>query len=143
MHRSSPERHESRTESQDLFDAARRYVHATYGPVVQAVTVTITLSTGGRVVLPIVPGLPPGAPDPGGDGDEPFVPSPFQEAILAALEGQARRTDALAREVGDRSRLFRHPGGLKELRDRGLVKHHPRLGFYREDALPDQLAGHK
>lgn len=63
---------------------------------------------------------------------------PFQRGILQALQGRALRTDALAAEVGDRSRLFR-PGGLAELRDRGLVDHHPRLGYYRPDALPPEL----
>ncbi len=74
---------------------------------------------------------PPAPPD--------FVPTAFQEAVLAALEGRALRNDALAREVGERSRLFRHPGGLRELRERGWVAHHPRMGFYRPDAPPEQL----
>jgi hypothetical protein len=69
------------------------------------------------------------------DPAEAFVHSPFQDSILAALEGQALRTDALGAAVGDRSRLFK-PHGLKELREEGLVSWHSRLGFYRVDAPP-------
>jgi hypothetical protein len=73
---------------------------------------------------------------------ESFVPSPFQDSILAALEGRALRTDALGGAVGDRSRLFK-PHGLKELREQGLVGWHSRLGFYRVDAPPPQLSEQK
>jgi hypothetical protein len=68
----------------------------------------------------------------------PFVPNVFQESVLEALEGKALRTDALGAAVGDRGRLYK-PGGLKELREAGMVKHHPRLGFYRPDAPPEEL----
>jgi len=71
---------------------------------------------------------------------EPFVPTAYQEAILDALEGKALRTDALAAKVGDRSRLFRNPGGLKELQEQGLVSHHSRRGYFRPDAPPEELA---
>lgn len=78
----------------------------------------------------------------GEERDEIFVPDPFQTAILTALEGKALRTDALASVVGDRSRLFRKPtGGIPELRKEGLVDHHSRLGYYRPDAPPPELAG--
>jgi hypothetical protein len=69
---------------------------------------------------------------------EPFVPTPFQKAILSALDGVALRTDALAGKVGDRRRLFK-PGGIKELMALGLVKNHRRLGYYRPDARPTEL----
>ncbi len=69
-----------------------------------------------------------------------FVPNQFQESILGALEGKALRADALGHIVGDRSRLYRKPGGLQELRDQGYVSHHPRLGYYRPDAPPEELA---
>ncbi len=62
--------------------------------------------------------------------------------ILEALAGVALRTDALAAKAGiNRSALFAHPGGLKELQARGDVSHHRRMGFYRPDAPPDELAG--
>ncbi len=74
------------------------------------------------------------------EAEEPFVPNSFQDDILDALEGRALRTDAIAAKVGDRNRLFR-PGGLKELQAHGYVAHHSRLGFYRPDAPPEELAG--
>lgn len=74
------------------------------------------------------------------DTEMAFIPNPFQQAILDALEGKALRTDALGAAVGDRARLYR-PNGLRELRDHGLVAHHERLGFFRPDAPPDELAG--
>lgn len=67
-----------------------------------------------------------------------FVPTPFQQDILDALEGKGLRTDALAAKVGDRSRLFR-PEGLPELRQHGRVDHHPRVGYFRPDAPPPCL----
>lgn len=69
----------------------------------------------------------------------PFIPNAVQKAILKALEGKALRSTALARIVGDSGRLFRKPGGMQELRDRGLVAWHQRLGFYRPDAPPKEL----
>ena len=67
-----------------------------------------------------------------------FVPSPFQKGILAALNGKALRTDALADKVGSRSRLF-SKNGVKELEDRGLIAHHERLGFYSTEFPPAEL----
>lgn len=72
------------------------------------------------------------------DDYRPFVPSPFQKAILEALEGKALRTDALGAAVGDRGRLYK-TNGLKELLERGIVEHHKRLGYYRPDAPPPEL----
>ena len=72
-------------------------------------------------------------------GEDSFVLTPFQEAIMEALEGKALRTRPLGAAAGDPSRLYKK-GGLTELRERGLVKHHPRLGFFRPDAPPEQLA---
>lgn len=76
----------------------------------------------------------------GGKGPPPFVPTAFQKGILHALQGRALRSDSLGEAVRDRRRLFRHPGGLEELRAQGLVSHHPRLGYYRPDAPPPELA---
>lgn len=69
-----------------------------------------------------------------------FLPNAFQQAILAALDRVALRTDALAQKVGSRSRLFVDPGGLPELQEEGLVAHHKRIGFYRPDSPPPGLA---
>jgi hypothetical protein len=69
-----------------------------------------------------------------------FTPTPFQEAILEALDGKAMRTQQLGAAVGDKSRLYK-PGGLKELRDHGLVDHNDRLGHFRPDAPPPELEG--
>ncbi len=103
------------------------------------VKLTLELHDGGTLALPLSPLVEPGTtavvPE-----TEAFVPTAFQVAILDALDGKALRTDALAAAVGDRSRLFRHPGGLKELKDQGLVANHHRLGFYRVDAPPEALA---
>lgn len=96
-----------------------------------------TLEDKEPLQLPIVAAIAPS-----GSLDAVFVPNAFQTAILDALEGKALRTDALAAKVGDRSRLFSKPrGGLPELKEHGLVGHHDRLGFYRVDAPPPELAG--
>jgi hypothetical protein len=88
------------------------------------------LTEKGRIKLvEILSGVDPAA----------FVLTPFQQDILDALDGKALRTDALGHAVGDRSRLFRRPGGIHELRERGFVHHHHRLGFYRPDAPPPEL----
>jgi len=71
-----------------------------------------------------------------------FVPTPLQQEILNALEGKALRTDALANKLGvERSRLFQKPkGGIMELKKEGFVESHPRLGYFRPDAPPPELA---
>lgn len=71
---------------------------------------------------------------------EPFIPNPFQIGILRALDGKALRTDPLADEVGDRRKLFRDPGGLKELQRHRKVSHHSRVGYYRPDCPPPEFA---
>jgi hypothetical protein len=69
-----------------------------------------------------------------------FLPTPTQQDILAALDGRALRTDALAHRADcNRRSLFHDPGGLPELQRRGLVAHHRRIGFYRPDAPPPEL----
>jgi hypothetical protein len=67
-----------------------------------------------------------------------FVPTPMQKAILKALEGRALKKDPLANEVcaGEGRTLYK-PGGIRELRGRGLVAHKDGVGFYRPDAPPD------
>lgn len=66
-----------------------------------------------------------------------FVPNEFQREILTALQGRALKVEALAIKVcgGDKSRLYK-PGGIKELKDAGLVDKKPRLGYFRPDSPP-------
>jgi len=114
-----------------LLDAVRAYV-AAHHPRRLAVRLRIDLDDGERIQTPV--------PDVSAGEEDVFVPTAFQCGILDALDGRALRTDALGAEVGDRGRLFRRPGGLQELREQGLVDNHPRLGYYRPDAPPPQLA---
>ena len=67
----------------------------------------------------------------------PFLATPMQKAIFAALDGQSLKKQALADAVakGDGGALYRR-GDLQELRNRGMVQHKPRVGFYRPDAPP-------
>lgn len=102
-------------------------------------TVSIRLHTGDRVRLEFASHATSDADANGQSSGEQFIPSEFQAAILAALEGKALRSDPLGDVVDDRRRLFRHPGGLKELQERGLVCRHSRLGYYRPDAPPEAL----
>lgn len=126
-------RRNQQTDSEVLFDAARGWIARNYGPHRRAIRITIDLDDGNQASLgiPVIQVLyqPP----------SPFVPTPFQAGILEALDGVAMRTDALAAKIGDRRRLFRHPGGLKELQENGLVDKHDRLGYYRPDAPPAEL----
>lgn len=126
----------SRDLTAELQAAARAWV-AVHAAGCLVNEITLGLLPAGRVVLPVpLTVLPAPAVE---EPEEPFVLTPFQTAILKALEGKALRTDPLANKVNDRRRLFIHPGGLKELQEQGLVAHHKRLGFYRPDAPPPQL----
>lgn len=75
-----------------------------------------------------------------------FIPNPFQEEILAALDGKGLRTDALCLLVagGSKHGLYRARGegggGLLELMEQGLVANHPRVGYYRPDAPPGEFS---
>lgn len=68
-------------------------------------------------------------------------PTPFQTAILIALAGKAMRSDPLGKKVGSRRNLYKHPGGLLELRQRGLLRLDRDYGYYRPDAPPPELSG--
>jgi hypothetical protein len=93
-----------------------------------------------QAVLLTVPPAPRGPPGISDDTGDFFSPGEFQVAILTALEGKALRTDALAAATKeDRTKLFRK-GGLKELQEAGLVKHHESYGYYRPDAPPAALS---
>jgi hypothetical protein len=69
-----------------------------------------------------------------------FVPTPFQRKILAALDGKALTTNALAGRVGNRRGLFKKTG-LRGLIEEGLVGHHDSLGYYRKDTPPPEIRG--
>ncbi len=113
-------------------------------PGTLTVEVSLRLATGAVLPMPFVAGqtiqLPtPAVPAPPADDWQPFVPTPFQRAILAALDGKAMHARALGTAVGDASRLYK-PGGVQELRERGLVELHARLGFYRPDVPPQEIS---
>ena len=70
-------------------------------------------------------------------------PTPMQRAIWRALDGRARKTDALEGEVagGDRARLYytnrkTKNGGLHEMKEAGIVALKRTVGYYRPDAPP-------
>ncbi len=116
----------------ELFSVARAWTARFYaGRVLRRLS--LELDDGSKVKLPIPATIAAARTT------EPFVPSPLQNAILEALDGKALRTDALAAAADcERRRLFR-AGGLKELQDQGLVRNHPRLGYYRPDSPPDEI----
>ena len=111
-----------------LFEALRVYLMAT-NPRFEVDRLKLIARDGSKVDLHVVLDMAPASV---------FVPSPFQEAILEALDGKALKTQALGAAAGDKSRLYK-PHGLQELRDRGMVEHHDRLGFWRPDAPPPEL----
>ena len=61
-----------------------------------------------------------------------------RERYYTARASGSDHEDALGAAVGDRSRLYK-PGGLKELREQGMVDHNARLGFFRPDCPPQDL----
>ncbi|HBO43596.1 MAG TPA: hypothetical protein DD670_06640 [Planctomycetaceae bacterium] len=73
------------------------------------------------------------------------IPSHLQKAILKALDGRALKKMALAAEVcgGEANgNLLYRPGGMKELREAGLVQNKRSVGFFRPDAPPpDAILG--
>jgi hypothetical protein len=116
-----------------LLEYARQYV-AENLPGESARLLRLDLASGSQVRHPVSP-CRAGAPA----EERPFEPSAFQQAILDALDGKALRTDDLGAAVKDRSRLFK-AHGLPELRERGLIDHSKRCGYFRPDAPPEELA---
>jgi hypothetical protein len=107
----------------------------------------------GPVDTPCVESRPPAAPDPAADGapsdpvaspatrppSSPFLPSPYQRRILALLDRRALKTDTLqAKMKTDRKSLYKR--GLNELMANGLVQNNRRVGYFRPDAPPPELA---
>lgn len=119
--------------NRELLDTVRAWCAANY-PACPLEYVALHLR-----YLPVPIQLAAGMPTQAESVGERFLPTPFQQAILDALDGKALRTDALAAVVGDRPRLFRPKGGIKELQEHGMVAHHQRRGYYRPDAPPPEL----
>ncbi len=88
--------------------------------------------------LPVPLNLSAGA---GGESAKPFEPSAYQLGILDALAGKCLKVEQLVAIVKDRPKLYRDPGGIKELERHGLVAHDKRRGYYRPDAMPDEMEG--
>jgi hypothetical protein len=123
-----------------LFRAARDWL-ARYYPGRLVRRLHLELDDGDRVRLPVPIGqAAASAPTVCSLPAEGFVPTPFQQEILDALEGRALRTEGLASAVGcDRRSLFRKPGGISELQEHGYVKTHKRMGYYRPDSPPEEI----
>jgi hypothetical protein len=119
-----------------LIQAARDHVRRLFGPSAAPRTITLHINGYDPLTLPV----PPEPPAPLAPPEPPFVPNDAQACVLEALAGKALKTTPLSEAAGvNRSQMFRHPGGLQELRDRGLVDLHPRAGYFRPDAPPDEL----
>lgn len=123
----------------DLIKAAQALTLSLYGNIEHLARITIRLKSGDRIRVDVPDEESGGQPYASPLPPNGLVPTPFQQGILQALNGQALRTDGLAHKVGNRRKLFIHPGGLRELQDHGMIAHHKRLGYYRPDALPPVL----
>ena len=70
---------------------------------------------------------------------QPFVFTERQRAVFEALDGRALRLNELEVKSGyTRGQLYRK-GEMEELEVRGIMKLHPRLGFYRPDRPPSEI----
>jgi hypothetical protein len=71
----------------------------------------------------------------------PFVPSKFQERILAKLKYKALTTEQLQHALGDVDRKYLFASGLNPLKEAHLIENHRRLGgYFRRDCPPPKLA---
>jgi hypothetical protein len=122
--------------NQEFYDAVQKLVCGAW-PGTVAVEIVIKLNSGQKAKLPIP--MPAPAFKLSVVSADAFVPNAVQAAVLAALEGKAMKSTALESIVGDKARLFRKPGGLQELREKGLIEHHDRLGYFRPDAPPKEI----
>jgi hypothetical protein len=128
-------------DTQQLFQTIRQWVNEHY-PAASKVRLVMSLPDGQQVRLPVQGGaLPVATPAnlAAAVPARPFEPNAFQLGILDALAGRALRVEKLVEAVKDRPRLYRDPGGLKELERNGLVKYAKTLGYYRPDAPPEEL----
>lgn len=113
-------------------------------PGLHPVELVVVMEGGQEVRLPLTTaaGLVPVSPE----EQVPFAPSVFQLAALRAMIGRAFMVDVLAQYMmtgtdlltETRRRLYGRKG-LRQLQDHGLVKLHPKMGFYRPDAPPHDL----
>jgi hypothetical protein len=68
-----------------------------------------------------------------------FIPTQRQRQILEILDGSAKKLAQLAETLRvEQTTLCGRD--LKELKAAGLVRHHKRIGYYRPDAPPPDLA---
>jgi hypothetical protein len=129
----------------ELLAAVRAFVTVMFPGRTPKRLLIVTAEDDRPIALPVPPSVPTPPPSRAEEDDEgrpAFVPTDLQADVLAALEGKALHADDLAGAVRcDRRRLYRHPGGLRELRQQGLVDLHPRAGYYRPDAPPARLNG--
>lgn len=125
----------------DLFRMVHRWAQSNFNGQ-PACELFIRIRGGGEATFTDIPYK--GAADERADRceeEEPFVPKRIQAEILEALDGRALRTTALANKLSNRTQMYEHPGGMRELLERGLVKKHSRLGYYRPDEPPPELGG--
>ncbi len=132
------------TDTEALFRAIQDWC-ARYYPRATGIVLSVVVPDAPAARLPITPALPVPDQAPGLPTEQEtaaFVPTANQDLILDALAGKGLRTDALCAAAGlERSQLFRKPkGGLQELKDQGLVAHNDRLGYFRPDDPPPELA---
>jgi hypothetical protein len=114
-------------ETQEMLETVRLWAQSLY-PGFPAETISVRLRHMPTPIrLPVPSEMPTELPSPlkskRSEDESVFVPTPFQRAVLEALDGKALRTDALVSIVGDRSRLFRKIGGLQELQGFFLSLH--------------------
>jgi hypothetical protein len=71
---------------------------------------------------------------------KPFIPTARQRKILELLDGKTKKLAQLADKlsVGQSTLVGRD---LKELHEQGPIEHSKRIGYYRPDAPPPELAG--
>lgn len=135
MSRSTEHRPASAPSNQELFEMVASWLRVNY-PGENGETLLIVLH--GRAA-PIRLPLPLLSATLATNGTPTFEPTVFQLAILDALAGKALRVDALAAAVKDRPKLYRDPGGLKELERQDLIRHSKRAGYFRPDAPPEGM----
>lgn len=117
----------------DLFRAVQRCLREfDYPPGVMPESVEVPLSTGKRLILPMV-----------GLDAVPARLNEMQRDILEAIKERGPlKGQGLAAAVGWPSKsIHQHPGGIRELVDRGLLLHDRKTGYHLPGQLFDTPAG--